>query len=420
LLRREFPELERSLIQDAYAFFGDNSCYNQSKHVWNVDDKVIEFGHMEHVGTFQAQKDEAKYASSQYDMIAFDQLEQFPEYAYNFMITRARTSVDSGYHAQVISTANPIGEGVEWIMRHWGPWLDKTHSHPAEPGEIRYFKRNAIGEEVETNADDPDGNSRTYFPASLKDNPYLGDEYRRRLMLMPEPMRSALMNGDWAAMLTDDAYQVIPRAWVKAAMARWTPERPGAYTAVGADISRGGEDQTVFAPKSGDWFDRLVRYPGAMVRDGQAVRDLLIQNGFNTTQVNMDVIGIGAAAYDLTKETMKVNPVNFAAHSDATDRSGQIRFVNVRAQCYWEMRDALDPTNGRNVALPPDSELEGDLVAARWKQQSNGIIIRDKDEIKVAIGRSPDCGDAVVLANHSGLMPTNDEWISAIRSRIPN
>ena len=63
------------------------------------------------------------------------------------------------------------------------------------------------------------------------------------------------------------------------------------------------------------------------------------------------------------------------------------------------LRDMLNPTNGKNVALPDDQELEDELVAHTWKQGAGGAVgIVEKDLVKKIIGRSPDRADAVVMA----------------------
>lgn len=389
LLRRQFPELERSLIARSLEFFGDPKLYNSSKHVWNIDGRRIEFGHMEQIGTPQVPKDEGQYASAQYDFIAFDQVEQFPEYAYTFMISRARSKI--GTHCRIIASANPVGEGIEWIMRRWRAWLiDET----AQPGEILYYKLDKDNNDVQTTADDPDALSRTFIPAGLKDNPYLDDSYRRQLSNIPEPLRSALLNGSWKAMLTDDAYQVIPRMWVRAAMKRWK-EQAIIPDVIGCDVARGGDDQTVKAPRKGSYYARLEKYPGRSTPDGQSVVALLA----GKARINIDVIGIGASAYDIGRERgLQIVPIHFGMKSEATDKSGTLRFVNKRAETYWAFREALDPLSGDNITLPPDMELEADLCAPRWSMQSNGIKIEAKEDIKKRIGRSPDCGDAVVMA----------------------
>ncbi len=410
LLRRTFPDLERSLITRSLEIYGDAKSYNGSKHVWKLGARRIEFGHMEQIGTPQIPKDEGNYASADYDLIGVDQAEQFPEYAFDFLNSRARTT-KAGQPVQVILSANPVGEGVEWLMRRWAPWLDETYPHPAKASEVRYFKRADDGREIETSATDPDAVSRTFIPAGLKDNPYLGDDYRRQLALLPEPLRSALLNGDWKASITDDAYQVIPRAWIKAAMARWRPDgRTAALDCVGVDVARGGEDQTVLARRFGYWFAPLEKYAGSTTPDGQSVTQLISQAVANGGRANVDVIGVGAAAYDISRMmNLPVCSVNFAEHTDAKDKSGSLAFVNVRAEAWWGLREALDPNTSR-IALPDDPELLGDLIAPRWTMQSNGIKIESKDDIKKRLGRSPDCGDSVVLANYGNV--SVDEWIA--------
>jgi len=62
------------------------------------------------------------------------------------------------------------------------------------------------------------------------------------------------------------------------------------------------------------------------------------------------------------------------------------------------MREALDPINGDDMALPPDSQLMSDLVAPMWRLTPQGVQIESKEDIKKRLGRSPDKGDAVVIA----------------------
>ncbi|GAG08824.1 unnamed protein product, partial [marine sediment metagenome] len=70
----------------------------------------------------------------------------------------------------------------------------------------------------------------------------------------------------------------------------------------------------------------------------------------------------------------------------------------LRAYCYWAIRDALDPSLGGELAIPPHAELIEDLVAMEFSHRSNGKIqMKPKEEIKKVLGRSPDFGDS--LAN---------------------
>jgi hypothetical protein len=55
----------------------------------------------------------------------------------------------------------------------------------------------------------------------------------------------------------------------------------------------------------------------------------------------------------------------------------------------------------------PDAELLGDLTAVRYKVVTMGkvaaIQMRDKDEIREMLGRSPDKGDAVAMTFVTGI-----------------
>jgi hypothetical protein len=119
------------------------------------------------------------------------------------------------------------------------------------------------------------------------------------------------------------------------------------------------------------------------------------------------VIGVGASVYDLARQAkLRVNAVDFREATNKKDRSRTLEFANFRAYCYWAFREALDPATGDNLALPPDPELLADLCAVRWKHQASGVQIEPKEEIVKRLGRSPDCGDAVVMAH----LPPRGVW----------
>jgi hypothetical protein len=68
---------------------------------------------------------------------------------------------------------------------------------------------------------------------------------------------------------------------------------------------------------------------------------------------------------------------------------------------WWRLREALDPTSGQDLCLPPDPELRVDLCAPTWHLTARGIQVESKDEIIARLGRSPDKGDSLVYAHAS-------------------
>src|SRR5262249_24122980 len=113
----------------------------------------------------------------------------------------------------------------------------------------------------------------------------------------------------------------------------------------------------------------------------------------------IDVIGIGLSTFDHLKgNNVNCHAVDSRATSDRRDKSGQLGFANKRAELWWRMREALEPDGKRQICLPPDPALLADLAAPRWKLTPRGIQVELKEETRKRLGRSPDCGDAVVLA----------------------
>jgi hypothetical protein len=406
IFRREYPQLKDILLRSE-ELLSDVARFNSQANIW----RSIPGGRILEFGAVQYERDKNKFKGRPHDFYAFDELPEFMESQYRFLIGWARTTV-KGQRVRVVNTGNPPthAEG-EWVIRYWGPWLDDQHPNPAEPGELRWFAM-IDGESVEVESDVPIEHkgelifpkSRTFIPARLEDNPYLADtDYRTVLQNLPEPLRSQLLYGDFTVGLEDDPWQVIPTEWVRLAQERWKErKREGPMTALGLDVARGGIDQTVLAPRYGNWFARLEKHAGSSTPDGPLVASLALSIARDGAIINVDVIGVGSSVFDtLVSQDINVVGVNFAERSEATDKSGRLRFRNKRAEAYWRMREALDPDYGDDVALPPDNELLADLVAPHWKLTTSGIQVESKEDIIKRLGRSPDCGDAVVLANFS-------------------
>ena len=64
------------------------------------------------------------------------------------------------------------------------------------------------------------------------------------------------------------------------------------------------------------------------------------------------------------------------------------------------MREALDPSSGEAICLPDTREVRVDLTAPRYSVVGGVIKVEPKEDIKARINRSPDDGDAIVMAWH--------------------
>lgn len=412
LFRREGVQLQGIFDRLLNEIIGTREGFNGQDKIWRGLGKQIEFGSCSNVG------DEQKYQGRPHDFVGFDEITHFQESQYRFLSGWLRTTTE-GQRCRIVCTGNPPTDSDgEWVTRHWAPWLDKDHPNPAQPGELRWYAV-ISGKDTEVSGPEPiehDGEtiipkSRTFVPSYVQDNPFLmGTGYVSQLQSLPEPLRSKMLKGDFAAGTGDDPWQVIPTEWVREAQSRWRPEgKKMPMDSIGVDPARGGVDETIIAKRHGWWFAELEAYPGTSTPNGPAVASLVFVGRRDAAPVHVDVIGIGASVYDhLDENRIQVIPVNNAEGARERDQTNQLSFVNVRARDWWRMREALDPRNNMDIELPPDTQLRADLCAPRWKLTSRGIQIESKDEIKKRIGRSPDRGDAVVLANYNTLRECTD------------
>lgn len=432
--RRHYKDLEflenraRGILNAAgipFSFNGSShvlKCQTYDARLKKQQDRTIQFAHL------QKEDDWELYAGRPYDLIVFDETPQLRRE--NVLTLRAwNRSADPRQRLRTIMTFNPPPNiHSAWVVEMfipWMAWLFPTafdYDNPASPGTVRYFAMED-GTEVER----PNGEayefasgdktetvypmSRTYLHFTKEDNTYYGEEYWRNLQSIPEPRRTQLLYGDMAMASSDDVMQLIPTAWVKAAMERWRemaatasgkPEddqgKPYPLSGMGVDVARGGADRTLIGTAYGLWIDKLIERPGASTPDGQAVLRLMQQYWDGNAPIMIDVIGVGSSPYDLARnDGLRIYGVHNGASSHARDKSGKYGFQNVRAELYWKLREALDPANPEAIALPPDKELLQELTAHHYEEDGRNLRIESKDDIKDRIGRSPDKADCVTL-----------------------
>lgn len=209
-----------------------------------------------------------------------------------------------------------------------------------------------------------------------------------------------------------DEDSVIPLLWIEQAVERWKlwnlgdaenniPPRaePPGRRVVGVDVARYGTDKTIIAPRQGEVFYELTELTQSdtLTTTGHVVPHLRHPKSLAV----VDAVGVGGGVVDqLRKKRLSVLGFAGSGASTGSDKTGTFPFLNLRAESWWRLREALDPATDPTLCLPDDDQLLGDLTAPRWKINSGGKIqVEDKEEIRKRLGRSPDRADAVVLGH---------------------
>lgn len=410
IYRRHYTDLSDLTTRGDEILAGHASYVAGEKRRWDLPD-----GRMINLAAVQHKNDLKKFQGRARDFIGIDEAAEFPEDWFRFLTGWLRTT-RKGQRTRIVLTFNPpqTPEG-EWVIQYFAPWIDPDYPGlPAKPGELRYFIRDPhLDNDVEVSGPDPveiDGRSykpqsRTFIPAKIADNPHLTSDYESQLNMLPDPLRSQLLKGDFSVRAKDDIWQIIPTQWVLLAQKRWREQgRPDvALRSLASDPSRGGADKHSIAKLYGTYFD-LYDFPGAQTPDGiVAAKQVLDTLGDERAPIYVDVIGIGASVYDQLKVMpgLDVHPLNNAGKAHGKDKTGRYTFTNIRAASYWRLREALDPASGENICLPDTREVRLDLTAPRYEVVGGAIKVEPKEKIKERIGRSPDDGDAIVMAWHA-------------------
>lgn len=422
LILRHTGKEARGLADRLMSIVGEGSDIRGAYGEWYVNGRFIETGGCE------IEEDKQKYKGRPHSLKGFDEISDFTETQYRFIIAWNRSS-KAGQRCRVVATGNPPTkpEGL-WVLKYWGPWLDPQHPNPARPGELRWYTTIG-GKDTEVDGPGPHSiegeskpvyaRSRTYIPAKLEDNPDQNNkEYQATLDALPDEYRAAYRDGQFSVALRDDAFQCIPSAWVYAAQERWTSRPPAnvPMCSMGVDVAQGGPDQTVMAPRYDGWYPQLAVIPGKNTPDGKTIAGLVVQRRYDNATVVVDLGGGwgGDALKHLALNNIDAVGYMGVKKSIARTENKKHAFTNVRSEAYWRFREALDPSQeqGSTIALPRDSILVADLCAPKYKITSNGIMITPKDEVKELLGRSPDRGDAVVMAWWAGVKQANkkDGW----------
>lgn len=208
IFRRVFPSLQRSVIPRLQAILaGGRAKWNENKHTFTFPNgSVLEVASLQYSTTVH------DFQGAEYGWFGFEELTEFLESQWEYMLTRLRAPVD-GIRPHACATTNPGGVGHRWVKRRFvKPEIEDLEEGHARPAPCEIW-RPRFNPEVHSEHAPP--LRRVYVPAVYTDNPALlvrDPGYLSRLRAQSKRgMRRALESGDW------DAIDAVEGAL-------WTPE----------------------------------------------------------------------------------------------------------------------------------------------------------------------------------------------------
>lgn len=180
LLRKTFKDLQLpGAIMDRSKtwLMGSDARWNDNTKQWTFPSgATITFGYL------QTSNHKFRYQGAEFQMIGFDELTQFEEADYAYLLSRLRRPADgplSMVPLRMRAASNPGGRGHKWVKR-------------------RFIER-------KPNPDDPEDTvekcqARVFIPSKLDDNPSVDQAaYTAALGGLDPQTRAQLLAGDWNA-----------------------------------------------------------------------------------------------------------------------------------------------------------------------------------------------------------------------------
>lgn len=249
--------------------------------------------------------------------------------------------------------------------------------------------------------------------------------YAKKKRTLDPEILAAEVDLDFEASNTD---MIVRGEWVRSSVAlRQHYELMGDRIATkekpvcGFDVADGGGAANVLTPRRGPWVDMPVDWYDGDVIDG-AIHAEKVSLGLSVGQINFDSIGIGAGTAAAFRRLKGVRAVPVNVGKSATFRmwpdgsTANKKFINLKAECWWLMRDRLWRTHlhwlhlqgekgGQQIANPADllllpdhKKLRSELTVVRYMRTETGKIqIESKKQLVKRVGRSPDFADSLVL-----------------------
>jgi predicted phage terminase large subunit-like protein len=186
LLRRTYSDLTLpgSLMDRANTWLrGTDATWNDREKTWTFPSGAkITFGYL------AKETDKYRYKSAEFQFVGFDELTQFTQTMYLYLITRLRRLKGATVPLRLRSASNPGDIGHEWVRQRFVDY--RPHIIPGSKSEVIFRT------------------VRPFIKARLPDNPHLdAEEYRENFSEVDPVTREQLLSGDWEVHTTGSKFK---------------------------------------------------------------------------------------------------------------------------------------------------------------------------------------------------------------------
>lgn len=248
IFRQSYPDLTlpNSIMARAEEWLkGTDARWVDREKTWYFPSGAkLAFGYMAN------ERDKMRYKSAEFQFIGFDELTQFTQTMYIYLMSRLRRLKGMNVPLRMRSASNPGDIGHEWVRQRFVDY--KPNIVPGSPSEVIFRT------------------VRPFIRAKLSDNPYLdAEEYKENLNEMDPVTREQLLNGDWEIRQAGSKFKQedflfvdeseVPKnlQWVRYWDLAATEPKPGSRNK-DPDFTAGG--LVAYDGDTGDWYCRDMQH----------------------------------------------------------------------------------------------------------------------------------------------------------------
>ena len=244
---------------------------------------------------------------------------------------------------------------------------------------------------------------RKFIQALVDDNKHISKHYKEQLLKLDEISKQRLLYGNWEYDDSEDKlinYNAILGAFEVDSV-------PTGDKYISADIARYGKDKTCIVYWNGLRAEQfVVLEKNSITEAAEAIRKLQQTYGVPLQNIIVDDDGVGGGVTDILRCKAFVN--------NSKALKGE-NYTNLKTQCYYAFSDAVNKSRVyirmNNTAYKNFIIQELEQVRRKNFDKDTKLQLISKDEVKAAIGRSPDFADALAMRMYYELKPQGKYYV---------
>lgn len=338
-----------------------------------------------------------RFGSQEYTSGAIDEASECPFKAYDVLKSRVsrHRNKEYGIKGKVALTLNP---SQDWAYRIFYTPYKKANKISTIENPLVSMQVVVEGETIE----------RTFaFIESLySDNEYVADEYKFNLATITDPvLRHRLMYADWEFSSAADV--LFDASTIADLFSNKLQKSNEMYLTV--DVARSADDIVLTYWRGWEAFRIDVIHTrdfanGVPIHEtADKVRTALTTYNIPRSHVLVDADGVGGGVFDLVPGIVGFNGGS-APFGMVGEKENRERYENLKTQCLYHL---ADKAKQRLIAVTEPSigtreQLANDLqqFKRRDPDKEGKLKAVKKEDIKQALGRSPDVGDTFMMRSY--------------------